>query len=68
MIEVGNIVRFDPFEGIRFYGVCQMPKRVIGKIVYVHRPHHWFTVEYGEERVRTSFHFCDIGNSVKVVG
>lgn len=67
MIEVGQQVIFDPFAGLKFYGVHQLQKNVVGRIIMVHETHSWFLVEYGEEKTRISFKFSDIGSAVKVV-
>ena len=67
MVKVGQRVVCDPFARIKILGVHDMPSNIPGKVVFVNKPHHWFTVEHGEDRLRTSFHFCDIGDIVKVV-
>ncbi len=67
MISVGQKVRFDPFEDIMGFGIGDVRgKPVTGTVVYVNEKHHWFSVAYG--KLRTSFHFCQIGKGVKVCG
>lgn len=60
MIKIGDKVRFNGFEGNQDY--------LIGKVVEIHKKHHWFAVEYclGEDntKLRTSFHFADIDVNV----
>lgn len=68
MVAVGQKVRFDPFActvGIDIgYSRCEVTVR----IVEVNDKHKWFSVEYGDPKMRTSFKFCDIGQAVKIVG
>ena len=67
MIEVGQKVKFDPFEELTGFGSeSNRGKRVTGTVVMVNESHKWFSVEYG--KLRTSFHFCDIGQVVKICG
>lgn len=64
MIYVGQKVRFDPFESIHGFGVADFRVEVVGTVVSVNYKHRWFLVQHGE--LRTSFNFCDIGDSVKI--
>ncbi len=66
-IQVGQKVRFDPFETACGYGIDAIRGLVTGTIVEVYHDHKWFSVEYGE-RQRTSFKFCDVGERVMFVG
>lgn len=69
MIKVGQKVRFDPFKDITGFSSndCR-GKTVVGTVVMVNVPHKWFSVEYGNPKMRASFKFCDIGQAVTVCG
>lgn len=68
MINLGQKVQFNPMDGIRFTGCSEKPEIAIGKVMYINKPHRWFSVVYGDgDRCRTSFHFCDIGTKVHMV-
>ena len=68
MIQVGQKVKFDPFQHIGGYGASDLRgKRVTGTVVEVHEKHGWFSVEYGKPAARTSFVFDDIGKDVKIL-
>ena len=64
MIEVGQKVRFDPFATNKD-SVEKIRITVVGTVVYVNKPHHWFSVMYNENQ-RTSFNFSEIGDSVRL--
>lgn len=65
MVALGQKVRFDPFEQIMGFGANDnRGNYVIGTVVSVNYPHKWFSVEYGEPAMRTSFNFCEIGGIV----
>ena len=69
MLQVGQKVRFDPFDTFRGYGVDFIRGNLVtGTVAMVNVPHKWFSVEYGEPKTRASFKFCDIGQAVKVIG
>lgn len=69
MIEVGQKVRFDPFREIKGFGSeANRGTYVTGTVVMVNVPHRWFSVEYGNSRMRDSFKFSDIGTAVTVCG
>lgn len=74
MIEVGQKVQFDPVRGHKGFVPKKeknaKPKMVIGTVVYVNKPHKWFTAEYtaGGTKLRTAFKFWDIGKEVTVCG
>lgn len=69
MVEVGQKVRFDPFETITgFSSEDHKGNMVTGTVVMVNEEHKWFSVEYGDPKMRTSFKFCDIGKTVNVCG
>ena len=69
MIRIGQKVRFDPFEGLKGYGIGDSKGSLVtGTVVFINAPHQWFSVEYGEAKMRTSFKFTDIGQGVMVCG
>ena len=69
MIEVGQKVRFDPFDYICGLGALEVRgSEVTGTVVGVYEKHKWFSVEYGDPKQRASFKFCDIGQAVRVIG
>ena len=67
-IAPGRKVQFDPFETAVGYGIDAIRGLVTGTIVKVYPEHQWFSVVYGEDKQRTSFKFCDVGERVKFVG
>lgn len=67
MIEVGQAVKFDPFDCLTGNDIDKIRKKVTGTVVFVNARHHWFSVEYGEDKSRISFHFSEIGKKVKLV-
>ena len=69
MVEVGQKVKFDPFADITCNSIEYLRgENVTGTVVMVNHPHKWFLVEYGKQKQRISFNFCDIGKAVKVCG
>ena len=64
LIRTGMKVRFDPFLTIIGFGVDEMRHDVVGTVVAVYYEHKWFSVQYG--KLRTSFKFCDIGDTVHI--
>lgn len=65
MIRVGQKVKFDPgaeFKG--FNSEDSRGKKVTGTIKYINWRHGWFSVEYNEPKLRTSFMFSQIGAGV----
>lgn len=69
MIVVGDKVRFDPFAEMKGFGAeGNRGNFVTGTVVMVNYEHKWFSVEYGDPKMRTSFKFCDIGELVTVCG
>ena len=48
MIEVGQRVRFDPFDCLNGYGVETIRRKVTGKVVFVNAQHRWFSVACDE--------------------
>ena len=70
MIKIGTKVEFDMLKDIRIRGMAAGKEFVKGRVVEVYPERSWFAVEYclGEDdtKLRTSFHFCDIGDSVMV--
>ena len=69
MIQIGQKVQFDPLAFVT--GFCSMDNKgnlVTGTVVFVNKWGKWFSVEYGEPKMRTSFKFCDIGKDVKIIG
>lgn len=69
MIEVGQKVRFNPFHGVRQYGLGSVNDIVEGVVHYVHPTHCWFNVKYdnGGGTQLIGFKFYDIGKTVKLV-
>lgn len=68
MVEVGQKVRFDPCYNVT--GFCARYDRgniITGTVVMVNREHRWFSVEYGKQKLRTSFKFVDIGGAVHIL-
>lgn len=65
---LGRAVRFVLCESLSGYGVEVVRRAVTGTIVFVNEKHKWFSVEYGDLKMRTSFRFSQIGENVKVVG
>lgn len=66
-IEVGQMVRYDPFQGMTgFSSELYRGNYKTGKVVYINKPHKWFSVEIDGQR--TSFRFCEIGTVVKICG
>lgn len=69
MVKVGQKVRFDPFGAITgFASEDNRGRMLTGTVVMVNVPHKWFSVEYGDPKMRTSFKFCDIGQVVTICG
>lgn len=69
MIEVGQKVRFDPFDESMGMGMDDLRGNIVtGTVVYVNEKRSWFSVEFGDPKARTSFKFCDIGKTVKLSG
>lgn len=67
-VKVGTKVRFNPFRGIRLSGFVPNQDLVTGTVIELHEDHNWFAVEYelGNEKLRTSFNYADIGETVKL--
>lgn len=68
VINEGQKVRFDPFANVVGLGVDACRGEVVGTVVKVYREHKWFSVVYGNPKLRTSFNFADIGKTVFEVG
>ena len=67
-VDEGVKVRFNPFAYIQSFGSSDVKGReVTGTVVYVNRPHKWFSVEYGNG-LRASFKFFEVGQVVFVCG
>lgn len=66
-LHIGSKVRFDPLKERAARDSKDMAVIVTGTVVMIHKPHRWFSVEYGSG-LRTSFHFSDIGDGVAVCG
>lgn len=68
MIKIGDKVTFDCLKNINIRGMACGEEWVVGKVIEIHKKHHWFAVEYclGEDntKLRTSFHFADIDVNV----
>lgn len=68
-ISVGQKVRFDPFIAVTgFASEDHKNNPVTGTVVMVNEPHQWFSIEYGNPKMRTSFKFCEIGKEVEICG
>ena len=67
MIKLGQKVRFDPLEGMLFYGADSFRTTVTGVITAIYKAHRWFLVEYGEKKIRMAFKFDDVGETVNFV-
>jgi hypothetical protein len=67
-VEVGQKVRFDPFETAYGFGVDAIRGEVTGTVAEVYKDHKWFSVVFGDPQQRMSFKFCDIGERVMIVG
>jgi hypothetical protein len=66
MIEVGQKVKFDLFEGINPPGLTPIHSEKIGTVIEVYEDHRWFSVEY-DNGCRISFKFDDIGTAAIIV-
>jgi hypothetical protein len=68
MIKIGDKVTFDCLADIKIRGSGIGKEYVTGTVVYIHPKHNWFSVVYrsgeNDTPLRTSFHFCDIGQNV----
>ena len=65
MVNVGQKVRFDPFDGLKGTDINDFREYVKGTVVMVNERNKWFLVEWGD-KLRTSYKFCDIGERVTV--
>lgn len=68
MIKVGQKVRYDPLAHVKGFALADLRTESTGTVVYINEKHRWFSVVNDESRLRTSFHFCQIGRDVKVCG
>lgn len=68
MIKLGQKVYFDPFTDLRgFSSDLNRGKKVTGEVVYINKPHKWFSVAFrGNQRI--SFMFSQLGKDVKITG
>ena len=62
-VNVGQRVRFDALAACK-NSIEKVMADTIGTVVYINERHNWFSVQYGD--LRTSFKFCDIGDSVHI--
>ena len=69
MVKLRQKVKFDPFKGIRSYGVAVGDIEVVGTVVYINFTHRWFEVSYppADGNVKTSFKFDEVGKNVFIV-
>lgn len=68
MIKIGELVKFDPFDGARCSGCSEVSVKLIGVVTFVHEGHRYFTAEYldsDKNKQCISFRFDDIGKKVK---
>ena len=68
MIKVGTKVKFDAFCEFSSQGNIRAHLYTTGTVVFVNAKHKWFSVSYGDPKMRTSFKFCDIGKVVRICG
>ena len=68
MISIGQKVKYDPLADLKGFGMADFHCETTGTVVYINEKHHWFSVVHDETKLRTSFHFCQIGRDVKVCG
>ena len=66
MIKVGQKVKFNPHAGMHSVGDITPFNNTEGVVKYVNACNHWFSVEYGDPKMRISFKFDDIGKAVKL--
>ena len=66
MIKIGQKVKFNPFKGINTTGLVFCDMSTTGIVKYVNTKHRWFSVEYGDPKMRISYDFNDIGKDVKI--
>lgn len=66
MIKVGQKVRFNPHKGINGVSDVEQFNNTEGTVMYINNRNRWFSVEYGEAKLRMAFNFNDLGKSVKV--
>ena len=66
MIKIGQKVRFDASKCIYTTGLTSANSITTGTVKYVNDKHRWFSVEYGDPKMRISFDFNDIGKDVKI--
>jgi hypothetical protein len=66
MIKVGQQVKFNPHAGMHTAGDITPFENTIGTVKYVNSQNRWFSVEYGDPKLRVSFNFHDLGKSVRV--
>lgn len=69
MVICGDMVEFDPFGEVTGFASDDYRGNIVtGTVVFVNYKNEWFSVEYGNPKMRTSFKFCDIGKAVKICG
>ena len=69
MVMVDDKVKFDPFAAITGFAANEVRGDLVtGTVVEVNYGHKWFSVEYGDPKMRTSFNFVDIGKDVIFIG
>lgn len=69
MVMVDDKVKFDPFATMTGFAATEVRGDfVTGTVVEVNYGHKWFSVEYGDPKMRTSFNFVDIGKDVILIG
>lgn len=66
-VAIGSRVRFDSMKDLK-QSVEKTKNIVTGTVVYINRKHRWFSVEYGEPKLRGSFLLSDIGEKVHILG
>lgn len=68
-VELGQKVRFDPYIEVKgFASELNRGNTVTGTVVYINAAHKWFSVLWGDNKLRASFGFFDIGKEVRICG
>lgn len=65
-VAIGSRVRFDSMADLK-QSEEKTKNIVTGTVVYINRKHRWFSVEYGEPKLRVSFLLSDIGKKVRIL-
>lgn len=65
-IKPGVKVTFNPFYGVKTLGLGGVSDEVTGVVIEIYKDRRWFAVEYelGDQKLRSSFNFVDLGDKV----